>query len=485
MPEKQTFKQTLHMQRNYMGRACKLHFEISPMKILQASRQYLYDDSGNEYLDCISSASHVGHCHPHVVRAGQDQLSKVIACNGFLNEKAVEYAQRIIETLPEKLCVCFMVNSGSEANDLGLRLARLYTGNNDVLVVDQSFHGSVATIAEVSPYKWKKLGIEQKEWVHLIPLPDTYRGKFREDHVNPGLLYANEARKVIFEAQEKKKKIAAFMCEPLMLTAGVIEYPPNFLSQTFRYVREAGGLCIVDEVQTGLGRTGENFWAFQNHDIVPDILTVGKPLGNGFPMAVVVTSREIADKLKDFTSTFGGNPVACSVGIAVLDVIQNEKLQSSAKSVGKCLKDGLNAIAQNHRMIGNIRGKGMIIGIEIVVDKESRKPAPEAADLLAFKLKENKKIIIANEGQEKNVMIITPPLCFTCDNARRVIQAIDTALTEIEEGASESGLTVSSFGEDKINIPINILSSQSTGYSSEEGDSDSEISRKRQYEEVD
>lgn len=488
MPEKQTFKQTLQMNRSYLGKACRLHFESSPMKVVKSSRQYLCDDSGNEYLDCISNIAHVGHCHPHVVRAGQEQLATLVACSGFLNEKSVEYAKRIIETLPEKLCVCFIVNSGSEANDLAIRLARSYTGHEDVLIVDQAFHGSVSTIADLSPYKWKKLGLVKKDWVHVVPLPDTYRGKYREDCANPGVNYANEAKSLIQKAHEKNRNIAAFICEAVMVTAGVIPYPPNFLTQTFRHVREAGGLCIIDEVQTGLGRIGDHFWAFQSHDVIPDILTVGKPLGNGFPMAMLVTSREIADTLSEYKNSFGGNPLACAVGLAVLDVIQNEKLQSSAKSVGKCLKDGLNAIAKNHPMIGDVRGMGMIVGIEIVVDKESRKPAPEAADLLAFKLKENHKIIIASEGPDKNVMLMTPPLCFTCDNARHVIQAIDTALAEIEKGASEVGLTASSFGDGKTDIPLNILSAPVTSlYSSEEEDSDSESPKKKQkiYEDVD
>ncbi|XP_063446081.1 5-phosphohydroxy-L-lysine phospho-lyase-like [Mytilus trossulus] len=486
MPEKQTFKQTLQMKRNYMGRACKLHFESAPLKIVQASRQYMYDDTGNEYLDCIGNISHVGHCHPHVTRAGQDQLGTLVASTGYLNEKSVEYAKRMIETLPEKLCVCFMVNSGSEANDLAVRLCRSYTGHHDVMVIDHAFHGNVSVIADLSPFKWQKLGMEKKDWVHVVPFPDTYRGKYREDSVNPGLLYANEARSIIQSAHEKKRKIAAFLCEPMMVTAGVVEYPPHFLSQTFRAVHEAGGLCIIDEVNTGLGRTGDHFWAFQSQDVVPDIVVVGKPLGNGFPMAMVITSKEIADNLSDYTNTFGGNPVACSIGLAVLDVIQNEKLQSSAKSVGKCLKDGLKAIAPNHPMIGDVRGRGMIVGIEIVTDKESRKPAPEAADLLSHKLKEN-KIIIANEGQDKNVMLITPPLCFTCDNARHIVQAIDTALAEIEKGASEAGLNQSSFGENRMDIPLNILSMPSTsGYSSEESDFDSDHPSKRaRYEEVD
>ncbi|KAL3876059.1 hypothetical protein ACJMK2_033944 [Sinanodonta woodiana] len=442
MSERINLKQTLAMRRNYVGKSCRLHFDASPLKIVQALKQYLYDDFGNEYLDCINSVAHVGHCHPHVVSVGQEQMSQLATCYGFLNDSMVDYAKQLVETLPENLCVCYFVNSGSEANDLALRLARAYTQQSDIIVVDNAYHGNISSLIEISPSRLKTLGMEKKDWVHVVAVPDTYRGIFRESVANPGILYAQEVKKVIQKVQEKRRTIAAFMCEPIMSQAGVIIPPKPYLTEVFSYVREAGGLCIADEIQTGLGRTGEKFWGFQTHDVVPDIVTMGKPLGNGHPMAVVVTTKEVSDSLKEFSSTFGGNPVACAMGKAVLDVIHNEQMMSGAKSVGKCLLDGFRAIMPTHPMMGDVRGIGLLVGVEIVMDKQSRKPAKEAAEILAYKLKEQ-KIIIANEGPDKNVMTLSPPMCFTCDNARRVVQALDKALRQIENDASQAGLTSS------------------------------------------
>jgi len=266
-----------------------------------------------------------------------------------------------------------------------------------------------------------------------VSCPDTYRGVYREDTVNPAAAYANEVLNVIHNLRSKGRQIGAFMSEPLMAQGGVIKPPTNYLKYVYRYVRDAGGLCIADEVQVGLGRTGE-YWSFMTQDVVPDIVTCGKPLGNGYPMAVVVTTREVADCLGDFASSFGGNPVACTIGLAVLDVITNEKLLSSAKSVGKMLTEGFINIKSNHPMIGDVRGQGLVVGVELVTDKESRKPATEAAELLTYKMKQE-KILMANEGPNKNVIVLTPPMCFTCDNARRVIHTFSKILSEIESGA--------------------------------------------------
>ncbi|XP_069123550.1 5-phosphohydroxy-L-lysine phospho-lyase-like isoform X1 [Argopecten irradians] len=480
-----TTNRSVHLDSlSIQRRTCKLHFEAAPLKMVRASRQYMYDDSGAEYLDCISIVSHVGHCHPHVVHAGQEQMARMTTSAGFLNETMVDYAKRVVETLPDKLCVCFFVNSGSEANDLALRLARGYTKNTDVMVVENAYHGNIATLLEISPRRWNKMGIQQKEWVHVVPCPDTYRGMFKEDSENPGLLYANEVKKVINKCKEKKRTISAFICEPLMTVCGVVVPPQKYLKYVYRYVREAGGLCIADEVQVGLGRVGERFWSFQVHDVVPDIVTVGKPLGNGHPMAMVVTTKEIADVLGEFSSTFGGNPVACAVGMAVLDVIRNEKLQASAKSVGKCLLDGFRAIQPKHPMMGDIRGMGMIIGVEIVIDKQSRKPAKQAAEILSYKLKEG-KVLIANDGPDKNVMYISPPMCFTCDNARQVVQAFDLALAAIEQSTLESGITSLPDEQRMLNIPLDILSSNLDEGLDSDSDGEGPNAKKARYEEMD
>ncbi|XP_046584769.1 5-phosphohydroxy-L-lysine phospho-lyase-like isoform X1 [Haliotis rubra] len=467
-------------------RSCKLHFEVSPLKIVRASRQYLYDDAGNEFLDCINNVSHVGHCHPHVVSVGQEQMSKLTTSAGFLNDQMSEYAKRLISTFPEKLCVCFFLNSGSEANDLALRLARCYTKNEDVLCLDRAYHGNLANLLDISPSRFKTTGHKQRDYVHIAPCPDMYRGKYRDNTPNPEVAYADEILKLLQKAKAKGRKIGAFICEPLMGAAGVIVFPKNYLKLAYSYVREAGGVCIADEVQCGLGRNGEHLWAFQSQDVVPDIVTIGKPVGNGHPMSVVVTSKEIADSLGEFSSTFGGNPVACATGMAVLDVIQNEKLISSAQSVGKCLLEGFSAILPNHPMMGCVRGMGMLVGVEIVMDKESRKPAKEAAEILAYQMKEQ-RILIANDGEDQNVIVLTPPMCFTCDNARQVIQVFDKALRDIETGAVSVGLTQ---GGDNftiappLDVPLQVLS-ETHGLSDEDDDSDDPALKRPRYEEMD
>ncbi|XP_013382484.1 5-phosphohydroxy-L-lysine phospho-lyase [Lingula anatina] len=434
MPEKFNYRQSLQMRRNYIGKPCKLHFEAAPLKIVCASKQYVYDDNGEEYLDCVNNISHVGHCHPQVVSAGQEQMAKLTTGSGFLNDVVAEYAKRLIETFPESLSVVYFLNSGSEANDLALCLARSYTKNEDVVVIDNAFHGNLSNMVSISPLRFKRQQLKQEDWVHVVPCPDTYRGMVRDPlHPDAGIIYANEVKRLMDQATARGRKIAAFFSECLLSQCGMILPPQSYFENVYRYIRDAGGLCVVDEIANGMGRIGEHMWSFQHWNVVPDIVTIGKPVGNGYPMSAVITRREIADSLKEFSSGFGGNPVSCSMGLAVLDVIKNEKLMSSAKSVGKCLLDGFRAIMPCHPMMGDVRGLGLSVGIEIVTDTDSRKPATEAADMLTYRLKQE-KIIISNEGPDKNVMAITPPMCFTADNAQRLIQAFDHALADIEKG---------------------------------------------------
>ncbi|KAK7111388.1 5-phosphohydroxy-L-lysine phospho-lyase-like isoform X1 [Littorina saxatilis] len=491
MPEKSlSYRQTLQMRRNYVGRSCKLHFEVSPLKIVRASRQYLYDESGNEYLDCITNTSHVGHCHPHVVSAGQEQMARLTTSAGFLNEQMSEYSKRLISTLPESLCVCFFLNSGSEANDLAIRLARAYTKHEDIICLDSAYHGNLGNLIEISPSRFKKLGNthQKKDWVHVAPTPNTYRGKFHSETANPGLMYAKELRSQIVQARQSGREIAAFICEPVMTAGGMVVYPEKYLQFAYRFVRENGGVCIADEVQSAFGRCGEHFWGFQTQDVVPDIVTVGKPIGNGYPFAAVITTKEVADSMGEFSSTFGGNPVACAMGMAVLEVIDNEKLMSSAKSVGKCLIDSFRGIMPQHPMMGEVRGMGMMLGIELVMDKQSRKPAKEAAEILSYRMKEN-KIIIANDGPEKNVMIMTPPMCFTLDNARRVVQVFDQALRDIENDAASVGLTSNSESSGvtaTMGVPLHVITeSNLTRASDEEDEEDDPGAKRARYEEMD
>ncbi|BFZ17685.1 hypothetical protein BsWGS_20723 [Bradybaena similaris] len=485
-----SYRQTLHMRKNFVGKSCKLHFELSPLKIVRAARQYVYDDTGQEYLDCINNISHVGHCHPHVVSVGQEQMAKLTCSFGFLNEQTALYAKRLISTLPESLCVCFFVSSGSEANDLALRLAAAYTKKHDVICLDEGYHGNLGTLIEISPICSKEAGLKHqpKDWVHVAPTPKTFRGKFDAGESNIGHLYANEVLKLIQKAKQNGREIGAFISEPIINRGGMVVPPENYFAHVYRYVRENGGVCIADEVQSGLGRCGQHFWGFQVHNVVPDIVTMGKPIGNGYPLAAVVTTKDIADSLGNFYSTFGGNPLACAIGRAVLDVIDNEKLVSSAKNVGKCLKDGFNEIWPQHPMIGDIRGVGMMIGIELVMDKESKKPASEAAEILAYKMKE-KKIIVGIEGPDNNVVVLLPPLCFTTENARLVVQTFSEVLASIESGAVSMGPanteeTLSGCAE---TIPLNVLTDQHPSMFSDEMDEDhyDTMTKRARYEDVD
>ncbi|XP_074648114.1 5-phosphohydroxy-L-lysine phospho-lyase-like [Tubulanus polymorphus] len=460
MLEKPSYKQTLEMRRHYLGRSCKLHFDVSPMKLVRASKQYMYDDNGIEYLDCISIMAHVGHCHAKVVHAGNQQMSKIGASYGFISDVQSVYAKRLIETLPHGLCVCYFVNSGSEACDLAVRLARTYTGHKDVICLEDSFNGSTSVSLEVSPAMWKKMrNHKQKSWSHVAPTPDLYRGKYAGD---PHAIqkYLQDSSLMMQSAQAEGRQFAGLIHESVFSHVGMINPPKNYWKSFYSMVRDSGGVCIANECSTGLGRCGETFWGFQMHDVVPDIVVVGKPLGNGQPMAVVITTKEIADCLTQFSSSHGGNPVVCSVGLAVLDVIRDEKLMSAAKNVGKCLLDGFRAIMPQHPMLGHVRGIGLMIGLEIVTDKMSRKPSSEVAELLTYKMKDA-CIIVNNSGPDKNVITISPPMCFTCDNARRLIQTFDRCLGEIELQQSSSrggGGAASDSRREFDHIPVNVLS---------------------------
>ncbi|OWK11910.1 PHYKPL [Cervus elaphus hippelaphus] len=275
--------------------SCRLFFPEDPIKIVRGQGQYMYDEQGAEYIDCINNVAHVGHCHPLVVQAAHEQNQLLNTNSRYLHDNIVDYAQRLSKTLPEKLCVFYFLNSGSEANDLALRLARQYTGHWDVVVLDHAYHGHLSSLIDISPYKFRDLD-GQKEWVHVAPLPDTYRGPYREDHPNPAVAYASEVKRVVSSAQEKGRKIAAFFAESLPSVGGQIIPPAGYFPEVAGHIRRAGGVFVADEIQVGFGRVGKHFWAFQlqGEDFVPDIVTMGKSIGNGHPVACVATTQAVA-----------------------------------------------------------------------------------------------------------------------------------------------------------------------------------------------
>ncbi|XP_055009141.1 5-phosphohydroxy-L-lysine phospho-lyase isoform X1 [Boleophthalmus pectinirostris] len=428
-----TKEKTLAMRNKLIGQSCRLFYSDNPVKIIRARGQYLFDENGTQYLDCISNVQHVGHCHPSITEAAAAQMNLLNTNTRFLHDNIVTYADRLAATLPEKLRVFYFVNSGSEANDLALRLAQQYTQNEDVIVLDHAYHGHLTSLIDISPYKFRKLK-GQKEWVHVAPLPDTYRGMYGADQPDPGKAYADAVKDLIEQVQSKGRKIAAFFAESLPSVGGQIILPNGYSARVAEYVHSAGGVFVADEVQTGFGRVGTHFWAFQlqGEHFCPDIVTMGKPMGNGHPLACVVTTAEIANAFTsngvEYFNTFGGNPVSCAIGLAVLDVIEKEDLRGNAIRVGTMLKDLLRGLYSKHEIIGDVRGVGLFVGLELVTDRALKIPATNTAAYVVKRLKED-HIVVSTDGPWDNVLKFKPPMCFSMDNAKHVTQCIDRILT--------------------------------------------------------
>ncbi|CAL8385186.1 unnamed protein product [Arctogadus glacialis] len=437
-------KQTIDLRKKFIGPSCKVFFSHDPLKIVRARGQYMYDENGQQYLDCINNVAHVGHSHPAVVRAGTQQMELLNTNSRFLHDNLVLYAERLQATLPDPLSVCYFVNSGSEANDLALRLAWQYTGHRDVITLDNAYHGHVSSLIDISPYKFHQLSDdEHKQSVHVAPSPDVYRGKFRADHPDPALAYSDEVRDIITRAHERGGKIAAFIAESLQSCGGQVVPPPGYFQKVAAHVRAAGGVVIADEVQVGFGRVGSHFWGFQlqGEDFVPDIVTMGKPIGNGHPMSCVVTTREVAQAFMaagmEYFNTFGGNPVSCAIGLAVLDVIQNEDLQGNALRVGAHLSRLLGGLKETHPLVGDVRGPGLFVGVELVRDRVKLTPATAEAQEVIYKLKEQ-HVLLSADGPHRNVLKIKPPMCFSREDAERVVEKIHLVLSEIETALNMS-----------------------------------------------
>ena len=401
-----------------------------PLHIVKGEGQYLYDGDGNQYLDAVNNIQHVGHCHPKVVAAATTQYQKLNTNTRYLDETRVNYAQALTDKLPDGLDVCFFTNSGSEANDLALRIARHITQSKETIVLDAAYHGNLSSLIEISPYKHDgKGGSGAPDFVHVIPRPDPYRGKYRGE--DSGKSYTHEVQMAMDKIQESGKRVSVFIAESLMGCGGQLVLPKGFLKESFQKVREAGGLCIADEVQIGFGRMGDHFWGFETQGVIPDIVTMGKSMGNGHPLSAVVTTRSIADTFNngmEYFNSFGGNPVSCAVGHAVLKVIEEEELQQNAKEVGDYLKSMLNELKEKHSIIGDVRGHGLFLGEELVRDLGSLEPAGNEAEQIVNSMKE-KGILISTDGPDHNVLKIKPPMIFTRENALFLTETLNEILS--------------------------------------------------------
>ncbi|HEX9368681.1 MAG TPA: aminotransferase class III-fold pyridoxal phosphate-dependent enzyme, partial [Vicinamibacterales bacterium] len=417
-----TPEDTLASRRRVIGPNLSVAYR-EPVKAVRGWMQYLYDHAGRRYLDAYNNVPHVGHSHPRVVRAGIEQMLLLNTNTRYLHDGLAGFAERLIATLPDPLRVCYFVSSGSEANELALRLARAHTRRRDVIVMDGAYHGNTTTLVDISPYKFNGPGGEgARPWVHVVPIPDTYRGKFRRDDPRAGEKYAEVARQV--------RNPSAFIAESAPSVGGQIILPDGYLAHVYAIVRAAGGVCIADEVQTAYGRMGTCFYAFESQRVVPDIVVLGKPIGNGYPLGAVVTTPEIAasfDNGMEFFSTFGGSTVACAVGLAVLDVVQEEHLQEHARETGAALLDALRALAGRHPLIGDVRGSGLFLGVELVKDRDTLEPAGAEASDIANRMRE-RGILIGTDGPFANVLKIRPPMPFTRENGEHLVATLDEVL---------------------------------------------------------
>ena len=429
--DEQSLQPMLERRRQRLGPELELSYN-RPLHVVRGQGVWLIDATGRSFLDAYNNVPHVGHCHPAVVQALAQQAATLNTNTRYLYESAIEYAERLTATMPGDLSVCMFVCSGSEANDLAWRLAKAHTGNAGAIVIEDAYHGTTDAVHELSPAEHGE-GRPLAEHVATVPAPDVYRSKYRKDDPEYADHYAKSINAAVASLDARGTTPAAFFLDMVFSSSGILVPPPGCLSTAFEKVRAAGGLCVADEVQSGFGRTGDHFWGYSAHDVVPDIVTLGKPIGNGYSMAAVVTRPEIVASLteeSEFFSTTGGNPVACTVGLAVLDVLEQEGLQARAARVGAQLRSQIGELAAQHPLIGDVRGAGLFIGVELVRDRSTLEPATEETADVVNRMRDL-GVLVGIDGPHANVLKIRPPLVFDANHALQLTDTLDRALRKI------------------------------------------------------
>ncbi|MFT5259219.1 MAG: 4-aminobutyrate aminotransferase-like enzyme/Ser/Thr protein kinase RdoA (MazF antagonist) [Saprospiraceae bacterium] len=405
-----------------------------PLHLVKGAGVWLEDSQSNRYLDVYNNVPHAGHCHPRVTQAIVKQTALLNTNTRYMVDVVTEYAEKILSTLPDELDTCYFVSSGSEANDLAWRLSTAWTGNRGGLVMDNAYHGITEATYALSPAE-SKLGKHQFAHIGLFAAPDDYRGEYKRDDPSRGQHFAQYISGAINDLAARNYQPAAFFIDSIMSSNGVFTPPKGYLENAYDIVRAAGGLCVADEVQSGFGRTGKHLWGFQFGETAPDIVTFGKPIAGGYPMGVVVTRKEIAQKFEsqgDFFSTTGGNPVACAAALAMLGVIENERLMENADTVGESMMKELRDMAKQYPVIGDVRGSGLFIGVELIKDRDTLEPATIETKQLANKLREH-GVLTGLDGNFQNVLKVRPPMVFTQQHAEIFLKTMRRALTELDQ----------------------------------------------------
>ncbi len=425
-------KKALAERCAYFGENLKLSY-AEPAMFVRGWKHHLFDEWGRPYLDAYNNVPHVGHAHPRIAAAAQDQLKRMNSNTRYLHPAQTDFAKKLLSKMPAPLSNCYFVNSGTEANELALRLARARTGGKDMITPDHGYHGNTTGAIDISAYKFNaKGGSGQPDWVQLIEVADDYRGSFRRDDPDRAEKFAYLVDDAIAAIKARGGKLAGFIAETYPSVGGQIIPPPNYLAAVYNRIRSAGGLCIADEVQTGLGRLGKYYFGFEEQGAVPDIIVLGKPIGNGHPLGVVVTTQEIADsfaKGPEYFSTFGGSNLSCRMGKEVLEIVDDEGLMDNARVMGERLLNGLNLLQKQHDIVGDVRGCGLFIGVDLVEDSESRAPGTAIADYVKNRMLEN-RILVGTEGPADNVLKIRPPLTIELDDVDMILAVMDQVLEE-------------------------------------------------------
>lgn len=406
-----------------------------PVMFMRGWRHHLFDEWGRPYLDSYNNVPHVGHAHPRIQQVAADQLLRMNSNTRYLHPAQIAFADKVLSRMPKSLDVCFFVNSGSEANELALRLARAHTGGKDMITPDHGYHGNTTGAIDVSAYKFNaKGGVGQADWVQLIDVADDYRGRYRRDDPQCAEKYASQVDNALANITLRHGKLAGFIAETYPSVGGQIIPPQGYLKSVYARVRAAGGVCIADEVQTALGRLGEYYFAFEQQQVVPDIVVLGKPIGNGHPIGVLVTSRAIADSFAqgpEYFSTFGGSNLSCRIGKEVLDIVDDENLMDNALQMGNFLIDGLHRLHDKYDIVGDVRGQGLFIGLDLVTDKVSRTPGADIADYVKNRMREN-RILMGTEGPADNILKIRPPMSIERQDALMILNVMDKVLAEAQ-----------------------------------------------------
>jgi alanine-glyoxylate transaminase / (R)-3-amino-2-methylpropionate-pyruvate transaminase len=424
--------EVLQLRRQFLNPGIFLHYK-TPLMLVEGRGQYVFDEKGRRYLDALGGivTISVGHCHPHVVEAARRQNETLQhSTTIYLHPNIAEYAQMLASKMPGGLQVCYFVNSGSEATDLALLMARAYTGNFDVIALRNCYHGgNMSSMALTSQSTWK-FNVPHSFGVHHAMTPDPYRGLWKREDPEAGKHFAADVKSLIDYATSGQ--VAAFIAESIQGVGGCVVFPEGYLRHAYEHIRGAGGVCIADEVQPGFGRTGSHFWGFQTQGVVPDIVTLAKGIGNGCPLAAVVTTAQIAATVarRMHFNTFGGNPVVCAQGKAVLEVIERENLQANALNIGAQLLAGLERLKDKHPIIGDVRGKGLLLGVELVTDRSTKEPA-KAQCAQVVETCRDLGLLLGKGGLQGQTIRIAPPLSITQADAGFLLEVLDAACSTL------------------------------------------------------